>query len=300
MPDTPWPLTLRAPYDYPLSARVLRSFVSRSAEPVPVVRLGARVGGRPTVLGLRPSGRSRRRVEVTSEPRRPASEVAPLVRWILSDDQDLRPFYRLARTHKVLGPLTRKFRGLKGTRPASLLEMASDVITEQQISLRAAHAIEERILRRFGDEVSGTWVFPPAGRLADASLENLRHCGLSHRKAEYIRDFARLVSRGELDLERLKELPDDDVRSRLLSIRGWGPWSADYFLIRGLARPDALPSDDLGIRTIIGKHLGRGPRASAAVVERLLEPLRPYRGLAAFYLLAKEMLERGDAVRAKS
>jgi len=286
------PLSLRPPYNFALSAAFVLSFGSGRKEAEPVLRLGVRVEGKPVVLEIRPAGVPTSRVTISSRPSRPASKIAPIARWVLSDDLDLRPFYGLARKQKVFGPLTRKLGGLKATRPASLLEMATMGITEQQISLAAARSIQDRIIRRFGDEVEGTWVFPEAGVLADASLRDLRRCGLSERKAEYIRDFSRKAISGELDLEGLKKLPDDEVRRVLLEIRGWGPWSTEYFLIRGLARPDALPADDLGIRTIVGMYLGRGPRVTAAQVERLLKPLRPFRGVAAFYLLAHHMLGR--------
>lgn len=285
-------LTLRPPYNFALSARFVLSFRADRKEAEPMLLWGVRVEGKPVVIEIRPARGPATAVTISSRPPRPASKIAPIARWVLSDDLDLRPFYRLAQEHKVLGPLTRTLRGLKATRPASLLEMATLVITEQQISLAAAHSIQDRIIRRFGNEVEGTWVFPETEVLADASLRDLRRCGLSGRKAEYIRDFSRRALSGELDLEGLKKLPDDEVRRVLLEIRGWGPWSTEYFLIRGLARPDALPADDLGIRTIVGKYLGRGQRVTAAQVERLLEPLRPFRGVAAFYLLANHMLDR--------
>ncbi len=288
-----YPLYLRPPYNFALSAGFVLSFRSNAEAAEPVLRLGVRVKGKPVAVEIRPAPGSASRAAISSRPPRPASTILPIARWVLSDDLDLRPFYRLAQKHKVLGPLTRKLRGLKATRPASLLEMSTLVITEQQISLAAARSIQDRIIRRFGDKVEGTWVFPEAEVLAKASLRGLGRCGLSGRKAEYIRDFSRMALSGALDLDGLKKLPDDEVRRVLLGIRGWGPWSTEYFLIRGLARPDALPADDLGIRTIVGKYLGRGPRVTAAQVEHLLEPLRPFRGVAAFYLLARDMLMRG-------
>ncbi len=291
-------LLLRPPYDFTLSARVSRSFVSTAFEASPHLRFGVRFGigtrSAPASLDIGPGGRGKNSVEVSCAPPRPERIVDPVARWVLADDLDLRPFDGLAREHPKLGPIVRRFRGLKPTRPASLLELAVIVITEQQISLLAARRIQERLIRRFGDEVKGTWVFPPAGRLAEAPLRDLRRCGLSHRKAEYIRDFALGVATGEIDLEGLKELSDDKVRKILLGLRGWGPWSTEYFLLRGLVRPDALPADDLGIQRIVGKYLGRGPRASSSQVERLLEPLRPFRGISAFYLFAQERLAAGD------
>ena len=80
------------------------------------------------------------------------------------------------------------------------------------------------------------------------------------------------------------------MRARIVALRGFGPWSADYVLIRGLARPDAVPLDDLGVRTVIGKFLGDGTRPTAAETGSLLAPFAPYRGLAAFYLLVAERL----------
>jgi len=100
------------------------------------------------------------------------------------------------------------------------------------------------------------------------------------------------VEDGRLDLEALKDLPDEVVHSTLTSLRGWGPWSANYFLVRGLARPDCVPADDLAIRSVVGRYLGDGSRASAGQVAQLLAPFAPYRGMAAFYLEAHERLSR--------
>jgi 3-methyladenine DNA glycosylase/8-oxoguanine DNA glycosylase len=175
-------------------------------------------------------------------------------------------------------------------RPASLFEMAVTVITEQQISLAAANRIRFRLVERFGEQVGGVWVSPDAPTLAGAALAEIAACGYSTRKAEYIQDFAARVASGALDLEELKTLPDVQVVQRLLAMRGWGPWSASYFLIRGLARPDSVPIGDLAVRSVVGNYLGDGSRPSAGRVEQLLEPFRPYRGILAFYLLAYDRL----------
>jgi DNA-3-methyladenine glycosylase II len=100
------------------------------------------------------------------------------------------------------------------------------------------------------------------------------------------------VAHGQLDLDQLVAMSDQDVRTLLLQIRGLGHWSAEYFLVRGLSRPDRVPADDLGIRSIVGRYLGRGQRLSPQATMRKLSSFKPYRGLAAFYLLAYERLPK--------
>jgi len=170
-------------------------------------------------------------------------------------------------------------------RPASLFEMAVVAITEQQISLAAAFAIRRRLVTRFGEEVDGTPVFPTTERLARATPAQLAAVGLSRAKAGYVRGLALCHVQGRLDLDALAVLDDEAARRCLMDVRGFGPWSAEYVLVRGLARPDRVPAEDIGIRRVVGHALGRR-RASPGQVQRFLAPLAPWRGLAAFYLLA--------------
>jgi DNA-3-methyladenine glycosylase II len=177
-------------------------------------------------------------------------------------------------------------------RPASLFEMAVIAITEQQVSLASAHHVRDRLIRRFGQPVEDLWVFPEPSVLAKASLEVLRSVGLTRQKADYIYNLSQRVASGELNLDVLKSMSDAESRETIVAIRGFGAWSADYVLLRGLARPDSVPTGDVAIRDVVGKYLGDGLRTSSTGVEELLEPFRPYRGLVAFYLLVYRRLER--------
>jgi DNA-3-methyladenine glycosylase II len=279
----------QSPYDFQLTLRVINSYSKPGGENVESLQFGARIGGKPVVISVRitPDGE----LVISSSPAHPAAEVDAIVRWVLFADLALQPFYALTEGHPVFGGVVKDLAGLKPMRPASLLEMAVIVISEQQISITAASAIRARLVARYGDLADGVWVFPDASTLAAASVEDLRACGYSQGKAEYILEFARQVEDGRLDLDVLKHLPDEAVRSRLVALRGWGAWSANYFLVRGLARPDCLPSDDLAIRGVVGRYLGDGSRASVGQVEQLLAPFAPYRGMAAFYLEAHERLK---------
>jgi DNA-3-methyladenine glycosylase II len=281
-------MRLRTPYDFQRTLRVINGFSREPGASDNRLQIGVRVDGKPVVLTLSPANKRSKSLELSASAPAPLEALEALAHWVLFDELNLSPFYRLARPHPAMGPIIRDLWGVKPMRPASLLEMAVIVITEQQISLAAANRIRGRFVVRFGDQVEGIWVFPTAEVLARASLDVIRSCGYSARKAEYIRDFAAQVADGRLDLEEFKSLPESEVYDRLLSLRGWGPWSANYFLVRGLARPDRVPADDLAVRTVVGKYLGRGARVSPARVEELLESFRPYRGLASFYLLAHE------------
>jgi DNA-3-methyladenine glycosylase II len=143
-----------------------------------------------------------------------------------------------------------------------------------------------------------SWVFPTANAIAKASLRDLRTCGLSHRKAEYVKDFARCVANGDLALEALKYQTDVEVSDRLMRCRGFGAWSAQYFLLRRLSRLDSLPADDIGLRRTVGSYLARRRRLTPRQLERGLAPFAPFRGLAAFYLAVDSRLQRHKSVQA--
>jgi len=278
------------PHDFELCLRVAGSFSPDSFQDFSLLRSAVRIQDKPTVLEMRQVGRDPVRIEIKTDFQGNASEIKGTARWLILADLDLLPFYRLAASHPVLGPITRELQGLKPMRPASLFEMLVIAITEQQISLAAAYRIRSRVIERFGDPVNGLWVFPTPTRLSESSIADLTACGLSRRKAEYVRGLAHRIADGQIDLDRLREMSDEEVRSVLIQVRGLGPWSAEYFLVRGLSRPDRVPADDLGIRSVVGYYLGRGQRLSPQGTMRKLSPFKPYRGLAAFYLLAHRRL----------
>ena len=172
--------------------------------------------------------------------------------------------------------------------------MAPVAITEQQISLSAAHAIRARLVERFGTAVGTGWAFPDARALAGASEQQLRACGLSHQKARYTSPLAQDVVAGRIDLDAIAAMSEDEACEALVQIRGFGPWSAEYMLVRGMARTDRVPFDDLGVRDVVGRPLGDGERVSAAKARQLLAPFAPYRSLAAFYLLVADRAQDGS------
>jgi DNA-3-methyladenine glycosylase II len=257
-----------------------------------VLRLATMVDGTPTLIEVSQDEEGDGGLVASSVPDADAEKVSSIAEWVLFAELNLAPFYGAVAASPKLKDLTERLRGLKPMRPVSLFEMAVIAITEQQISLAAAYRIRSRLVERFGVAVEEEWVFPEPQALASATLEDLRSCGLSRQKASYIRDLAVDVAGGTLDLNTLKSMDDDSAREMIMGWRGFGRWSADYILVRGLARPDCVPIDDLGVRSVIGEYLGNGERASVAEATEILEPFRPYRGLLAFYLLADYRLAR--------
>jgi DNA-3-methyladenine glycosylase II len=151
-------------------------------------------------------------------------------------------------------------------------------IVGQQVSTKAARAIYNRVLGLFGGKA------PSPRRLLRASEEELREAGLSGRKVEYVRDLARHVLDGELELDRLAELEDERVIEEIVAVRGLGRWTAEMFLLFHLERPDVLSGGDLGIRKAIGIEYGLEPTPTPQETVAFGERWSPHRSLASIYL----------------
>lgn len=151
-------------------------------------------------------------------------------------------------------------------------------IVGQQLSTKAARTIYLRVVDLFG----GTT--PTPEQLLEASEEDLRGCGLSGRKTEYIRDLAAHVIGGELELDRLDQLGDEEVIEEIVAVRGLGQWTAEMFLLFHLQRPDVLSGGDLGIRKAIQIEYGLEGMPTPTRVIEIGEPWRPHRSLASLYL----------------
>jgi DNA-3-methyladenine glycosylase II len=175
----------------------------------------------------------------------------------------------LARTH---GPISR--------------EVSSDyfgrlvrAIVGQQISGRAAAAIFGRLVERAGEPLN-----PEAFHaLTD---EELRGAGLSQNKLLSVRDLTERALDGRLDLAHLETLPDEEIRSQLVAVRGIGRWTADMFLMFALGRQNVFPYDDLGIIEALKRlyDLEARPTPKLALKMALEAGWEPYLTAASFYL----------------
>ena len=126
------------------------------------------------------------------------------------------------------------------------------------------------------------WEFPTRERIAVSDPDEYPSLGFSRRKAEYVVGLAR----SDLDLDALAALPDDEVVETLTALPGIGRWTADWFLARHLARPEAWPAGDLGLRKAVSTFCAGGRPLSIDEVRVLGERFAPFRNLSAHYLLA--------------
>jgi DNA-3-methyladenine glycosylase II len=152
-------------------------------------------------------------------------------------------------------------------------------ILSQQLSGKAADTIHGRVLALVGGP---TGLLPSALLAVDPPA--LRLAGVSGPKTSYLRDLAERVHDGRLNLAALEGLSDEDVIAAITAVKGLGRWSAEMFLIFRLNRPDVFPVADLGIVKGVQKLFGMKRRPKPRTMERLAEPWRPYRSIAAWYL----------------
>jgi DNA-3-methyladenine glycosylase II len=259
-------LRLPEPFDFELSTGRFRAFGTDLANKLVDGVLHRAVGGREVRIRAVAGG-----VDVT-----PLDDLTrPVVLKLLGAEFELEPFYRWAvERQPVIEDLTVKLAGFRPPLQPDPFEALVTSITAQQVSLFSAFAIRNRLVQRFGTEVGDAWAFPTRERIAAATDAELVEVGFTRRKAEYAVGLAR----SDLDLGELAGLEDDEVRARITALRGLGPWTAEWFLARHLARPHAWPSGDLALRKAADVLFG-------VEVASLGPLLAPFQNLSAHYML---------------
>jgi DNA-3-methyladenine glycosylase II len=202
-------------------------------------------------------------------------------------DFDIDKFYRHP-LDKVMRGLTHRFVGFRPILTPNVFEAAAWAIIGQQVNLQFAYRLKSRLVqyvnRTFAVNGDRYNLFPLPSEIANLEYDTLRSMQFSGRKAEYLLDFAKMVVGGELDLNGLADLDYEAAEETLLSIRGIGPWSANYILMRGAGHQDAFPIGDSGINHAVRKLYGLESKPDIEYLLELGERWRPFRSLATFYL----------------
>ena len=182
----------------------------------------------------------------------------------------------LAERDAVMRGLVDKFHGLAlGSRGDAFSTLARSIVG-QQISVKAAQSVWERLSGRLG-------TVTPAS-VSRARKRTLRGCGLSGQKALYIRDLALRFRDGTLDAVRWHALEDEVLIAELIQVKGIGRWTAEMFLMFYLARPDVLPLGDLGLQRAMRLHYNRGRALSLPRMQKIGAAWAPWRSVATWYM----------------
>ena len=190
----------------------------------------------------------------------------------------------LAAGDPVLAALIAAYPGLHLTRRGDPFTTLARAIVGQQISVKAAQSIWERLVIACsnGNGAAGPKLDPV--RVARKRIATLRRCGLSERKAEYIRDLAKHFVSTRLDPDTWPALDDETLIEALVDVKGIGRWTAEMFLMFHEMRADVLPVDDIGLQKAVAKHYFNGERPTLAELRAFGEKWRPYRSVATWYL----------------
>jgi DNA-3-methyladenine glycosylase II len=177
---------------------------------------------------------------------------------------------------KYIGPLIKKYGycQIKKRPKSKYFESLVSAIIGQQLSVKAADTIFGRLKKTVGE-------ITPNGVLKKRNL-TLRNCGLSNAKVAYVKDLARSVKSGKVEIHKMDKLDDETIINELVAVKGIGPWTAEMFLMFTLARPDIFPIDDLGLGNGFKKVIGKSLKAKKKLAFSLR--WKPWRTAASWYL----------------
>jgi DNA-3-methyladenine glycosylase II len=191
----------------------------------------------------------------------------------------------LAKRDRVLRKLIRACPDVHLKRRSDPLTTLARAIVGQQISVKAADAIWRRFVATVAPAAKPA-AFPKldARAVAVVDVAALRNCGLSERKAEYLRDLAAHFASGALDPKAWRKLDDEALIAALTEVKGIGRWTAEMFLIFHELRADVLPVDDIGLQRAVALHYHDGRRIAPAAIRKLAREWQPWRSVATWYL----------------
>jgi DNA-3-methyladenine glycosylase II len=228
---------------------------------------------------------------ITVQDKQKAEET---IKFIFNLDFDLCSFYQDVKNNHAMHQITQQLYGLKNPTTPTVFESLVDSIVEQQIAIKVAHTIEERLVKKFGETLTiddnTYFAYPTPQNMAKATIEDIRQYGLSQRKAEYIQQAATLIAEGKLDLEQIKNRKNpQQIIAELDAVRGIGVWTAELTMLRGMQKLDALPADDFGIRRVISRYYCGGKPIKTAEAREIALAWGKWKGLAAYYLIVAEV-----------
>lgn len=220
-----------------------------------------------------------------------SQKVIDFVKNYVSDwfdlDTNLQLFYETTLTDEVLASLCQKFYGLRMIGMPDLFESLVWSIIGQQINLNFAYTLKERLVHNFGQKIifdnESFYALPTPERLATLNIEDLQPLQFSRSKAQYILNVSREFAEGNLLQETLKKLPFEEVKEKLVKIKGVGNWTANYSMMKSLKNYDAFPVEDVGLHNAVKTQYGLMAKPTINELNQMAEKWKGWRGYATFY-----------------
>ena len=230
-------------------------------------------------------------IEVNHEKpnRSEANQIKEYVKDWLDLDKDLSKFYSFAKKEKLLKNPVQAAKGLRLVGIPNFTEAICWAIIGQQINLTFAYSLKKKLVENFGEEIifneKKYHLFPKPKVLAQLKEEDLRPLQFSRSKANYLIGVAQHISAGKINKSILKQLTYENAKSKLVELKGIGPWSADYVLMKCFRHPTAFPIADIGIHNAIKKQLNWDRKPTISEIEKMIEKWpKKWLGYATFYL----------------
>jgi DNA-3-methyladenine glycosylase II len=291
------PFTLSLPANYRLHD--VLAFHSRDAESVAEevtperLRKGMLAGGVPVVLEIVPDNVAAPTsasciVHADGKLTKAAQEqVREAALSILGLRIDPEPFSAFAAKDKMFGPLTRAQPGLRIVQSATVFEALTWAIIGQQINLSFAISLRRTFILQAGRQhSSGLWCYPTAAEVSRLTVDDLTTRKFSRAKAETLLRLAHLVNDGELPLDVSPTNSIEQISAALLAVKGIGPWTVNYGLLRGYGYADCSLHGDVAVRAALQALLGEDTKPDMPRTEKILAQYSPHRTMAAAHLWA--------------
>lgn len=215
------------------------------------------------------------------------NHIVKYIREWLDLDTELHLFYEMAKQDPILKDLIDRYYGLRIVGIPDLFESLCWSVIGQQINLTFAYTLKRRFVESFGRSYEWNghsyWLFPEPSQLSEESIQLLRDMQFTQKKAEYIVGIAQEIVKGNLSKEAMiKDLPK--AEHQLLAIRGVGPWTAHYTMMRCFRNPAAFPVGDVGLHNALKHILHRAEKPKLDEIKEIFTPWNNWEAYAVFYL----------------
>lgn len=258
-----------------------------------IITKAVAVGGTRALVQIHVNDRNQMIVQFLKDSR-PGNQAgcAALVSYIcewFDLDRDLKPFYEIAKSDPLLKYPVQEFYGLRVIGVPDLFEALCWGVLGQQINLAFAYTLKRQFVEKFGDSIEWNgknyWLFPSYEQIAKLTPADLADIKMTLKKSEYIIGISRLMASGELSKEKLLKMENlKEVEKSLIKIRGIGPWTANYVMMRCLRFTSAFPIDDVGLHNAV-KHLtGSEKKPTKEELLKLSQRWDNWQAYATFYL----------------